>query len=157
MAGQDDILVREFEACDVKKTLELIWETINTCYPAVYSPEAITYWEDIHTEEKILSDAKTGTIIVLESRDSIVATGTLLGHRISRVYVQPDKQGQGFGKIIMRDLEEKAKQKGLAEVKLYASLVSKKFYDAIGYETIRKTFLEIKGRRLDYFDMKKRL
>ncbi len=157
MPQKDQIKIREFRPPDLQKVLGLIWKTINTCYPAVYSPEAITYWEDIHTEEKISEDAEKGCILVLEINRCIVATGTLLGHRISRVYVQPDRQGRGFGKLIMQELENKARQKGLKEVKLYASLVSKKFYDAIDYETIREAFLEIKGKRLDYYDMKKKL
>ena len=157
MSQKEQIRIREFSPSDLQKVFGLIWKTINTCYPAVYSPEAITYWEDIHTEEKILSDAKSGSILVLESQGSIVATGTLLGYRIGRVYVQPEKQGSGFGKLIMQELENKAKQKGLKEVKLYSSLVSKKFYDCLGYKTIRETFLEIKGKRLDYYDMKKTL
>ena len=157
MPQKDQIRIREFRPSDLQKVLELIWNTINTCYPAVYSPEAISYWEDIHTGEKILSDAKSGCVLVLENGGSIIATGTLLGYRISRVYVQPDRQGGGFGKLIMQELENKAKQKGLKEVKLYSSVVSKKFYDCLGYETIRETFLEIKGKRLDYYDMKKTL
>ena len=155
MPDQDEIRIREFQISDLQEVFDLIWDTVNTCYPAVYSPEAITYWEDIHTKEKIQNDAKTGCVLVLRKNDVIIATGTLVNDRIGRVYVEPKEQGKGFGKLIMQKLQEKAKENGLRKVILHASLVSKKFYDSLGYETIRATFLEVKGKKLDYFDMEK--
>ena len=155
MSDQDEICVREFQISDLQKVFDLIWETVNTCYPAVYSPEAITYWDDLHTKKKILKDSRENYVIVLEKDGRIVGTGTLVKDLIGRVYVKPREQGKGFGKLIMQKLEDKAKESGVKIVILYASLVSKKFYDAVGYETIREAFVEVKGKRLDYFDMEK--
>ncbi len=150
-----DIQLRCFGGSDLAELLKLIWGTIDACYRPVYSDEAITHWEDEHNEAEILKDAREGFILIAEVDGKMIGTGTLLGQRIKRVYVEPKMQGGGIGKRIMSELENEAGNNGVKEVLLYASVPAKKFYDSIGYETFSESFLEIKGKRLKYYDMKK--
>jgi len=54
--------------------------------------------------------------------------------------------------------EEMARSHGTEKVALESSLVSKRFYEDLGYETIRKSFIQLpKGKRLDYLEMQKPL
>ena len=89
-----DINPRQFEASDLETLLKLIWDTIDVCYRPVYSDEAITHREDEHNEPEILKDAADGIILIAELDGKMVATGTLLGDHIKRVYVAPDLQGK---------------------------------------------------------------
>ena len=58
----------------------------------------------------------------------------------------------------MQKLEEKALSQGINIVKLDASLPSKKFYDLLGYGTLKETFLEVENRKkLHYYKMEKSL
>ncbi|MBN1457325.1 MAG: GNAT family N-acetyltransferase [Sedimentisphaerales bacterium] len=149
--------LREFNPDDLIPLLKLIWDTIDVCYRPVYSDEAITHWEDEHNETEILKDASEGIILIVELEDKIIGTGTLLAERIKRVYVDPALQGRGLGKMIMAELEKRAGDNGLKEIRLYASVPAKKFYDAIGYNTYSESFLEVKGKRLNYYNMDKEL
>jgi ribosomal protein S18 acetylase RimI-like enzyme len=153
----DKYNLREFKPDDLTQLLKLIWDTIDVCYRPVYSDEAITHWEDEHNDREILKDAAEGIILIAELNGAMIATGTLMDDRIKRVYVDPALQGKGIGKMIMAELEKRAKDNGLKEIRLYASVPAKKFYDAIGYNTFSEAFIEIEGKRLDYYNMNKML
>jgi ribosomal protein S18 acetylase RimI-like enzyme len=58
----------------------------------------------------------------------------------------------------MSKLEKKAGSNGFDTVVLDSSLVSKRFYDDLGYEKVREAFIELpNGKRLDYYEMKRSL
>ena len=106
--------------------------------------------------EAILRDALDGCTLVFDKAGRIVATGTLAGDEIKRVFVAPALQGRGFGRLIMQHLEEQAVTLGIDTVRLDASLPAKSFYNHLGYITVEPAFLTVEnGRRLDYFRMQK--
>jgi GNAT superfamily N-acetyltransferase len=158
MSDHLDISIREFEQSDLPAVKALVDRTIDVCYTGAYCPEAIQFFKDWHSDQKILNDASRGHIIVLEMNGRVVGTGTLVGDEIKRVFVEPSLQKRGLGRIIMRRLEDKAAAVGIGSVRLDASLPSKKFYDSLGYITLERTFLEVAdGKRLDYYKMGKHL
>ena len=158
MSKQDNISIRKFKTCDLDTVRGLIQNTIDVCYSDVYSKEAVRFFKDRHCDENVLKDAKKGHTIVLEKDSRIIGTGTIVGDKIKRLFVEPAFQKNGFGKILMQRLEEKAFLTGVGGVKLNASLPSKKFYDSLGYTTLEETFLEVEnGKKLDYYKMKKLL
>jgi GNAT superfamily N-acetyltransferase len=91
---------------------------------------------------------------VLTMVDEIVAIGAIRDHDIQTVFVLPDRHGEGFGKQLMRFLEERIKDKGFSEATLNSSLTSKDFYVAFGYECKAETHGGVGGRM---FAMSKRL
>jgi GNAT superfamily N-acetyltransferase len=106
----------------------------------------------------ILEDAKEGYTILLYEDTRIVGTGTIVDEDIKRVFVDPAFQRRGFGRLIMRKLEERVVSAGIDVVKLDASLPSKTFYDALGYVTLEKAFREVgNNKRLDFYKMEKAL
>jgi len=153
-----DIKTRKFKLSDLDIVRDLIHNTIDVCYSDVYNTEAVKYFKDYHNGKNILKDAKEGYTIILLSNNQIIATGTIIDAYVTRVFVGPEFQKRGFGKLIMRKLEEKARSTGIGVVKLSASLPAKKFYDSLGYKTIKKTFVKVEnGKKLDYYKMEKSL
>lgn len=85
---------------------------------------------------------------------SIVATGTLLGSTIRRVFVRPSHQCRGYGALVMHALEKEALRRGIRRVDLFASLPSKRFYDLLGYTMEREAYIPVRNnKRLDYYSM----
>ena len=151
MSKQDNVLIRKFKTSDLDTVRGLIEHTVDVCYSDVYQKEAVRFFKDWHCDENVLKDAKEGHTIVLERDSRIIGTGTFVGNEIKRLFVEPVFQNTGFGKILMHKLEEKALLAGVGNVKLDASLPSKKFYDSLGYVTLEETFVELEnGTRLDY-------
>jgi len=68
---------------------------------------------------------------VAESGGLLLGTGTIIETSIRRVFINPEYQHQGIGKIIATKLERKAKSAGLAKLDLSASLKSRQFWEAM--------------------------
>lgn len=150
--------LRDFMPGDLEAVEALVRRTIAAAYAPVYSPEAVAFFERFHTRHAILADAVKGVVLVAEADGNLAATGTVVGSYIKRVFVAPERQRQGLGRLVMAALEARAASQGKPEVRLDASLPSKAFYDALGYRTERATYLALdRGQRLDYYEMRKSL
>lgn len=158
MAREIGATIREFQKADLPALKALVHKTIATCYPAHYCVEAVRFFLDYHSEKAILQDAQRGRTVILDKAGRILGTGTLVEDEIKRVFVDPTLQQRGFGRWIMRQLEQTAARQGVGAVKLDASLPAKVFYDGLGYVTVEATFLPVEnGQRLDFFKMQKTL
>jgi len=158
MSKRASISVRRFKPSDRDIVKSLIERTIDACYSDVYCKEAVRFFKDWHCDDRILNEAKEGYTVVVEKNREIIATGTIVGDEIRRVFVEPAFQRQGFGKVIMRKLEAKALALRIPLVRLDASIPSKRFYDSLGYVILEETFLELKNnKRLDFYKMQRTL
>jgi citrate lyase synthetase len=161
LESEYSLYTREFRDNDLKKVQELIYKTIDISYAGVYSKEAIKFFKKYHSEENIKQDAYKGYTIVLEeiNQEKIIGTGTLLGTNVRRVFIDPLYQFKGYGKQIMKYLEESANQNDeINVIDLDSSLVSKKFYDSLGYKTIREDFIMVENsKKLEYYRMEKKI
>jgi len=103
-------------------------------------------------------DIPKGFTFMLESENEILASGSIVENEIKRVFVLPEYQGMGFGKKIMRKIEETALNNGIQKVKLCASLPSKDFYLSLDYNIVQFTYLKVRNNeKLEYYDMEKEL
>jgi len=143
---------------DLEAVKRLIYKTIDVSYHEIYPKKAIEYFNDCHSEEHILGDAREGYTIILEFNGKIIGTGTLSGTNIRRVFIYPSYQYNGLGKLVMRNLEEHAFVNGISILNLSASLVSKRFYDSLGYIIQKEDYIPVKNKqKLSYYAMVKKL
>lgn len=147
-------IIRSFNGADLHALHRMIYVTIDASYSGGYSPRAVEFFKDHHSEKKIAERNANGEILVLISeRDgSILATGSLVDSEIVGVFVHPDHQRQGYGKIIMAELQRRARTRGLSEVSLSISLPSRKFYEHLGYNLLEECVLDVgEGEYLEYW------
>jgi GNAT superfamily N-acetyltransferase len=150
--------IRTLREADVMALKSMIHRTIALCYPAHYPADAVQFFMNYHDEPAIRRDAWASCSVVLERAHRVIGTGTLVGDEIKRVFVDPIAQQRGMGRRIVEYLEETARLLGVTTVRLDASLPAKAFYDALGYATVRRTFLLLDNdQRLDYFKMQRNL
>jgi predicted GNAT family N-acyltransferase len=73
----------------------------------------------------------------------IIGTGRLLpdGH-IGRLCVLPEHRGKGIGDGLLLHLIERARQRGLTEVRLNAQVSALAFYERHGFEPVSGRFME---------------
>lgn len=156
MCKDNRVNIRKFKRADLAEIKSLIDRTIETCYSGIYCEEAVKFFKDWHSGEKILNSAKKGYTIILEKDGRIIGTGTIVCDEIVRVFVAPAYQNRGFGKLLMKRLENIAHTGRIETVRLDASLPSKKFYDSLGYVALEKTFRAVENhKKLDYYKMQK--
>jgi GNAT superfamily N-acetyltransferase len=91
---------------------------------------------------------KGADTFIVRSAGEIVATGTLRGHEIQTVFVDPSLHGKGFGKLLMNHLEDLARNRGVAEITLRSSLTSKDFYERLQYQPQGNTHGAVGGQMI---------
>jgi GNAT superfamily N-acetyltransferase len=152
----EDIQIRRFKKEDLPAVYRLIQDTIDVSYRKVYPPEAIYLFKENHNREIILNDASVGYTIVAEQNNKIIGTGTLFETNIRRVYISPLHQRRGIGKLIAQELERQASRQKLASLDLSASLVSRRFWETVGFIVREELFIPVRnGQKLRFYEMTK--
>ena len=140
----------------------LVQNTITTIYPKYYPKEVVDFFCEHHSIENIIKDIESGSVGILLNKNTlneniIVGTGSYKDNHITRVYVAPEFQGQGYGSYIMQCLENEIGLKYDA-VYLDASLPASHLYEKRGYKTIKHDRWEVEnGVVLVYEIMEKQL
>lgn len=152
------ILLRQFRDADTEALKVLIDTTIDACYTGVYPPAAVSFFKKYHSLECIAEDARAGYTIVVEANGDVIATGTLLGTNVRRMFVSPTAQGRGLGHMMLTRLEQYARETGLTRLDLDASLPAHGFYIRHGYVTDSEGSHTLPhGEELRYYAMSKSL
>lgn len=149
---------RLFTEDDLGTVKTLVDRTIDACYTGVYPPAAVAFFKEYHSLECILDDARAGHTLVIEEDGALIATGTLLGTNVRRMFVDPAAQGRGLGHTLLTHLEAHARTLGLTTLDLSSSLPAHSFYLRHGYITDSEECTPLpSGEVLRYYAMRKRL
>jgi GNAT superfamily N-acetyltransferase len=146
-----DFKTELFCAKDIDQLFDFITDTIKVSYVGYYPQEAIDYFIRYSNKQGILVDTDSAYVIVIKDNDKIIGTGTLKGTHIKRVFVNPAYQGKGLGRLIMNDLEIKAKNNNLKLVELHSSLFAISFYNKLGFKMFRIGKVEVENGELLYY------
>lgn len=142
---------------DLEQIVALVQETIQTIYPNYYPKEVVDFFRGLHCRENIAKDIKDGLVGVIKQDNEMIGTGCSKDNHITRVYVKPTCQMQGYGSYIMQCLENEIGLKHETVV-LDASLPASHLYEKRGYKTIKHERWEVEnGVILVYEVMEKRL
>lgn len=149
------IYIKEANINQIDIVKEITCETIRTIYPHYYPKGAVTFFLNHHSETNIMKDITDGIVYLLENMENSIGTVTIKNNEICRLFVLPQYQGNGYGRMLMEFAEEKiAKQ--YEEILLDASLPAKNIYQIRGYcEVESKKILTENGDFLCYDVMKK--
>jgi N-acetylglutamate synthase-like GNAT family acetyltransferase len=153
-----NIRLRMMKVTDLAAVYALVQNAIEVSYADVYPPEAIEFFKNHHSQENILQDIERGYIVMAESNGQLLGTGTIIGTSIRRVFINPEYQHHGIGKIIANKLERKARENGMAKLDLSASLKSCQFWEAMGFVSTGEFALPVaNGQKLIFYEMTKTL
>lgn len=142
---------------DLQEIYNVVQESIKTVYPQYYPKDVVDFFSELHSKEKIQNDIEKGRVGILQTDNKIVGTGCYEDNHITRVYVSPAYQGQGYGSYIMQCLENMIALK-YDIVNLDASLPAARLYEKRGYRTIQHEKFEVNnGVILAYEIMEKQL
>ena len=152
------LLISPFAEADLAAVKALVDHTIDVSYVDVYQPAAIAFFKEYHSRECILGDAQVGHTLVIKEEGALIATGTLLGTNVRRMFVDPTAQGRGLGQALLSSMEEYACTLGLTALDLSSSLPAYHFYLRRGYTTdSEETILLANGEVLHFYAMSKML
>jgi N-acetylglutamate synthase-like GNAT family acetyltransferase len=103
-----------------------------------YTAEARTLIVANFAADKIAGRRRERRTFVCQMDGRIVGTIALGGDRLRTLFVEPELQGSGVGARLVAHLEAHARQAGVTELKLSASLTARGFYERLGYRTIER-------------------
>lgn len=153
-----DTHIRDFSEADIGCLERLIHDTIDASYQLIYPQQAINFFKGFHSTDKIKERAEKGKTIVLEKDRELIGTGSVIDGEILGVFIKPAYQKQGYGTLLMAELERIAAAKNCSKISLSVSLPSRQFYERLGYSNFRGCAIEVKnGKLLDYWKASKSL
>ena len=148
-------LFRKATSDDAQRVFYVVRHTKDVIYPDYYTQAVVEYVDRYYTLEIIKNDIEQGRTRVLVKDGEIVGTGSCTDNHIMRVYALPEFQGQGFGSVIMDELEKEIFA-GFDNCELEASLPACIFYENRGYKTVKHVKEDIgNGKCMIYEIMKK--
>ena len=121
---------------DGAQIFDLVQRTIKSVYPKYYPKEVVDFFCELHSRKNIAADIENGSVGVIRNGNQIVGTGSYKENHITRVYVAPEYQKQGYGSYIMQCLENEISL-NYDTVCLDASLPASHLYENRGYKTIK--------------------
>lgn len=117
----------------------------------------VEFFLKLHNKENILIDINNNRTYILVDNNKLIGTGSFLENHISRVFILPEYQNQGYGSKIMDFLENKIKLNYDYSV-LESSIPSKEFYKNRNYEKLdKKSMLINNGLEFSFDVLKKNL
>ena len=133
---------------DIPDLQKLIARAINSITREGYTKEDLENWIRSYTYESTLErkiEDPDSYYILLTDQGSIIGTGILTTTEIHGVYADPESPVPGIGTRIMDHLEKKARDSGIQEINIRASVTAAGFYKARGYIYIEDMEFDLEG------------
>jgi putative acetyltransferase len=150
----DEGTIRRVRYEDIEALSALIRNTLLISNSRDYHMHVIRNLSRQYSVKNVADMALRREMYVHTAEGRITGTVSYKGDTIFAFFVAPDKQRMGIGSKLLRYVEERAKESGVHQIKVGASLTAKKFYESNGYRTVRR---EGDGSYGDIYFMAKRL
>jgi putative acetyltransferase len=134
------VIVRKMRPPDARLFLEVHRAAVRGLAAADYPPDVIDAWAPLLISDEAVdrvAAASPGQIrLVAEIGSEIVGIGEIVPNlnELRACYVMPKAARQGVGTALVGELEQIARELGLAHLQLDASLTSEPFYLNLGYK-----------------------
>lgn len=147
-----DFTIRRYTEDDLTAVCELFYETIHSVNAKDYSPRQLFAWardkNSLRARREDLLQQKT---FVAEAGGKTVGFGSIDKNGcLDLLYVHKDFQRSGIATALCDVLE-----RGFSELKTYASVTAKPFFERRGYTVIKRQEVERLGVRLVNYEMRK--
>lgn len=127
---------------EAERVCYIVQHTKAEIYPNYYTKAIVNFFGKLHSIDNIVKDIEAGRINILVRNGEIIGTGSHTDNHITRVYVLPEFQEQGYGSYIMNKLEKEIFSE-YDYCELDASLPACIFYEKRGFKTVRHVKYDI--------------
>jgi len=130
--------IRKIIDSDATELSQLMQKTVIESNSNDYSKKAVQCLVNEYTPERLIKDSKRMNIFVASEKSKLLGTISLVGDRISRMFVLPVFQGKKIGSKLIRHVEAFAKKEGKTILRVRSSLTAYGFYQKLGYQKTRR-------------------
>jgi len=80
------------------------------------------------------------TVLVATIGNCVVGTASLDGNVVRSVFVAPDVQARGIGKLLMAEIESTARERNILKLAVPSSVTAETFYARLGFRAVRDSY-----------------
>ncbi len=137
--------IREAKTSDAKMISKFIQKCVDKINYKKYTSNQILAWKRDYSEEKINEKIKKRIFFCAYDEGKLIGTICLDKEYIYGMYIKSNLKRKGFGKELLKFVEDYANKLGMKKLKLNATPVAKRFYLKQGYKVIGKIKIEMGG------------
>jgi len=105
-----------------------------------YTDEIIARVERSFSPTAVLQLIGQRTVLVAIVGGRLVGTASLDGSVVRTVFVAPDVQAQGIGKLLMAEIERTARERNVPLLTVPSSVTAESFYARLGFKAVRDSY-----------------
>ncbi|KAA0076998.1 GNAT family N-acetyltransferase [Tardiphaga sp. P9-11] len=132
--------VRHSKPSDASDISKVIISALRETNSRDYSPEIIASVEESFAPEKVEALIAKRTVFTAEIEGRIVGTASLDQAVVRTVFVSPDAQGTGVGKLLISSVIEQARQRGIEKLSVPSTVTAERFYERMGFKSVRDEY-----------------
>ncbi|AZE73757.1 Protein export cytoplasm protein SecA ATPase RNA helicase [Pseudomonas synxantha] len=132
--------VRLAQPADAEGISQVILAALHSSNARDYPADVIARVASNFSPEAVLELLKRRVVLVATQDQVIVATAALDANVVRSVFVSPALQGQGIGRLLMIEIELRAREAGVTVLSVPSSLTAEPFYTRLGFHTVRDVY-----------------
>lgn len=105
-----------------------------------YTDEIIERVERSFSPDSVRELIGKRTVFVATTGSRVVGTASLDGSVVRTVFVAPDVQAQGIGKLLMASIERTARARNIPSLTVPSSVTAETFYARLGFTAVRDSY-----------------
>ncbi|WP_054706079.1 GNAT family N-acetyltransferase [Bacillus sp. JCM 19041] len=155
-------MIEPYDPKDTIALLDLFYETIHTVNRRDYTKEQINAWAPIDkkAEKRVTwerSLLKNSSYIARLNNRIVGFCDMDEDGYVDRLFVHCEFQGEGIASALLYQLEKKAKEKQIGEMRTHASITATPFFKKRGWLVLREQTVTINDVKLTNYLMMKKL
>jgi len=117
-----------------EEVYNLVHDTIEKIYPKYYPRKAVDFFHEYHSKENMLKNLPNEFTGIIIENNKVIGTGSAKDNDIGRFFILPEYQNKGYGKLLLKKIENEVIKKNYINITLSSSLGAVFFYRSCGYK-----------------------
>jgi len=117
-----------------EEVYNVVHDTIEKIYPKYYPRKAVDFFHKHHSKENMLENLPNEFTGIIIENNKVIGTGSAKDNDIGRFFILPEYQNRGYGKLLLKKLENEVLNRNYKNITLASSLGAVFFYKSCGYK-----------------------
>ncbi|MGM5027358.1 GNAT family N-acetyltransferase [Tardiphaga sp. 862_B3_N4_1] len=132
--------IRPAQAGDAAGISRVIIRALRETNAKDYTPDIIARFELSFSSAAVERLIDQRDVFVAEMDNRVVGTASLDGQTLRTMFVLPDVQGRGIGRLLVQRIERVARERQLAILTVPATVTAEAFYARLGFTAVREAY-----------------
>ncbi|MGM4885126.1 GNAT family N-acetyltransferase [Tardiphaga sp. 20_F10_N6_6] len=132
--------IRPAQAGDAAGISRVIIRALRETNAKDYTPDIIARVELSFSSAAVERLIDQRDVFVAEMDNRVVGTASLDGQTLRTMFVLPDVQGRGIGRLLVQRIERVARERQLAILTVPATVTAEAFYARLGFTAVREAY-----------------